>query len=137
MPDPSASGSPSTRTAFSFEIPGQPPSWNSSYRIVRVPHRGGGSHLQLAKTDEGWKYQLVAATIVRRAKPKGWSPEGQVRVRYWFRLKRAMDATNCLKLLEDAIAEGLGVNDAIFLPCVEELTTGHKDPSVTVEVQAL
>ena len=111
-------------------------SWNVAYRIVKVRHRGGGSHLQLAKTDEGWEYQrFVVAPIVRRAKPKDWIPSGQVRVRYWFRLKRAMDATNCLKLLEDAIAEGLGVNDAIFLPSVEELTTGHKDPNVIVEVQ--
>ena len=136
MPNPSDSGSPSS-TAFRFEVPSQPPSWNTSYRIVKVPHRGGGSHLQLAKTDEGWNYQLVASTIARRAKPLGWQPTGQVRVRYWFRLKRAMDATNCLKLLEDAIAEGLGVNDSIFLPSVEELTTGNKDPGVTIEVQAL
>ena len=136
MLSPSDSGSPSTRTAFRFEIPGQPISWNRAYRIVRVPHRGGGSHLQLAKSDEGWEYQrLVVVPIVRRAKPAGWAPDGQVRVRYWFRLHRRMDATNCLKLLEDAIAEGLGVDDAIFLPSVEELTTGHKDPGVTVEVQ--
>ena len=91
----------------------------------------------MAKSDEGWRYQLVASTIARRAKPDGWSPAGQVRVRYWFRLKRAMDASNAIKLLEDAIADGLGVDDAIFLPAVEELTTGHKEPSVTVEVQAL
>lgn len=123
--------------AFRFDVPGRPISWNKAYRIVRVPHRGGGNHLQLAKTDEGWAYQLVAATITRRAKPKGWAPTGQVRVRYWFRLRRAIDATNCLKLLEDAIAEGLGVNDAIFLPCVEELSTGLKEQGVTIEVEAL
>ena len=121
--------------AFRFEIPGQPISWNRAYRIVRVPHRGGSSHQQLAKTDEGWNYQLVASTIVRRAKPKGWKPTGQVRVRYWFRLKRAMDASNCLKLLEDAIAIGLDVDDAIFLPCVVSLSSGHKDPGVTIEIE--
>lgn len=94
--------------------------------------------MQLAKTDEGWEYQrLVVAPIARRAKPKGWVPTGQVRVRYWFRLGHWMDATNCLKLLEDGIAEGIGVDDRHFLPCVEELTTGHKEPGVTVEVQAL
>lgn len=94
--------------------------------------------MQLAKTDEGWEYQrLVVTPIARRAKPVGWAPTGQVRVRYWFRLGHWMDATNCLKLLEDGISEGIGVDDRHFLPSVEELTTGHKDPGVTIEVQAL
>jgi hypothetical protein len=104
---------------------------------VKVPHRGGGSHLQLAKTDEGWDYQTEATSIVRKHRPKDWAASGQVRVRYWFRFGRAMDASNAIKLLEDAIALGLGVDDAIFLPCVEELTSGHKPPHVEVEVQTL
>ena len=48
-----------------------------------------------------------------------------------------MDATNCLKLLEDGISEGIGVDDRHFLPCVKELSSGNKDPGVTIEVQAL
>lgn len=89
----------------------------------------------MAKTDDGWDYQTEVTSIVRKHRPKGWAADGQIRIRYWFRFKRAMDASNAIKLLEDAIAKGLGVDDAIFLPCVEELTTGHKDPGVTVEVQ--
>lgn len=102
-----------------------------------MPHRGGGSHLQLAKTDEGWAYQMEATSIVRQHRPKGWFAGGQIRIRYWFRFKRAMDASNAIKLLEDAIAKGLGVDDSRFLPCVEELTIGNKNPGVTVEVQPL
>lgn len=122
-------------TSFRFTIPGQPPSWNQAYRIVRVPHRGGGSHQQMAKTLEAGQYQmLIVSPAARKAKPADWSPEGQVRVIYRFRLKRWADADNLMKILGDGIAHGLGVNDRIFLPCCDELTTGHKQPHVEIEV---
>ncbi len=121
---------------FRFTIPGQVVSWNRAYRVVKVPHKGGGGHLQLAKTQAGWDYQTEATSIVRQHRPKHWEAgDGQIRIRYWFRFKRAIDGSNGLKLLEDAIALGLGVDDSRFLPCVEEISSGHKDPSVTVEVQ--
>lgn len=129
----SESGSPSA-TTFRFKIPGPVPSWNQSYRIAKASHRGGGSHLYLGKSATAANYQLIAASIARRAKPPNWKPEGQVRVVYWFRLKRAMDATNGIKILEDAVAAGIEVDDKHFLPCVAELSTGHKEPHVEVEV---
>jgi Holliday junction resolvase RusA-like endonuclease len=119
-------------TFFTFTIEGQPPSWNRSYRIVKK-----GRYMTMAKTSEGAAYQLVAASIARRAVPAEWEWEKpqQIRVRYRFRLKHWADATNLLKLLEDAIALGVGVDDRYHLPCVESLTSGHKDPSVEVEVE--
>ena len=122
-------------SSFRFVIEGQPPSWNTSYRIVRVPHRGGGSHQQLAKTPEAAEYQMyLVSPAARRAKPKDWKPQGQVRVLYWLRLKRAMDADNVIKLVNDGIAHGLGINDKLMLPCVQELSTGHKQPEIEIEV---
>lgn len=137
MPRPSDSGSPSdpTGSPFRFRIPVSPPSWNKSYRIVRVPHRGGGSHQQLAKTSEAWAYQLVVASETRKARPKGWEVRGQVRLRYWIRLKRAIDADNVMKMTNDGIANGLDCDDKLFLPCVEELSTGHKQPEIEIEVR--
>jgi hypothetical protein len=135
MPSQLESGFPTGTVAFRFVIEGQPPSWNASYRIVRVPHRGGGSHQQMAKTLVAEQYQmLLVKPAARRAKPPNWKPQGQVRVMYWIRLGRGMDADNALKLLNDGIAAGLEVDDKLFLPCVQELTSGHKQPHVEIEV---
>ena len=122
-------------SSFRFVIEGSPPSWNQAYRIVRVPHRGGGSHQQMAKTREAEEYQMyLVAPAARRARPPNWKPQGQVRVLYWIRLKRPMDADNALKLINDGVARGLGLDDKLFLPCVQELSTGHKRPHVEIEV---
>lgn len=55
-------------------------------------------------------------------------------VRYALFLKKDMDASNCLKILEDAVAAGLDVNDRIFLPQVISKEHGHAEPRVEVEV---
>ncbi len=89
----------------------------------------------MAKTEVAEQYQMwIVSPAARRAKPPNWKPQGQVRVMYWIRLGRGMDADNALKLLNDGIAHGLEVNDKLFLPCVQELTTGHKRPHVEIEV---
>lgn len=135
MPTQPESGFPTETATFRFVIDGQPPSWNSSYRIVRVPHRGGGSHQQLAKTEVAEQYQMwLVSPAARRAKPLRWKPQGQVRVMYWIRLKHRMDADNALKLINDGVAHGLEVDDKLFLPCVQELTFGHAKPHVEIEV---
>lgn len=115
---------------FWIRVPGSPPSWNHTYRIIRLP---SGRH-GLAKTAEGANYQLVVATLARQAKPTGWEPKGQLRVIYHLYLKRAMDADNVMKIINDGIATGLDVNDSRFLPCVEHLSTGNKFPRVEIEV---
>lgn len=119
---------------FTFRIPTQPPSVNSSYKIVRQYGKGGKPYMTLAKHEEVLQYQMVAASIAKHAKPDGWAPEGQVRPRYRFHLGKEADTDNLLKALNDGIAHGLGINDKVFLPCVVEKTIGNKEPYVEVEV---
>jgi len=119
---------------FQFRIPTQPPSVNASYKIVRQYGKGGKPYMTLAKHEEVLQYQMVAANIAKHAMPKGWAPAGQVEIRYWFHLGREADTDNLLKALNDGIAHGLGLNDKVFLPCVQEKTTGNKEPYVEVEV---
>jgi Holliday junction resolvase RusA-like endonuclease len=45
-----------------------------------------------------------------------------------------MDADNALKVLNDAIAIGLGIDDRRFLPHVVEKTTGNAEPSVLIQI---
>jgi hypothetical protein len=130
---------------FHVYIPGQPPSLNHSYRIIRVRHRDGTSHQQLGKTKDVETYQTLVSMLVRQACPKDWNPPGQIRIKYWFRMKRHVDTDNTLKALNDAIKIGLGTkivgtkvvpiwDDKLFLPCVQEVSTRHSDPSVDIEV---
>jgi len=118
-----------------FTVEGQPPSWNRAYRIVRMKRKDGSSYMHMAKAKDIEPYQLYVSHMARQAKPAGWVPAVPCVVRYWFHLKRDIDSTNCLKILEDAIAIGLDVNDRIFLPQVMGKTTGNKEPYVEVEIE--
>lgn len=111
---------------FNFTVPGQPPSWNHAYQYMRR---------RVSKAPGVENYQLVAATMARQAMPKPFEPQGMVYVRYWLHLKRDQDATNVLKIVEDGIAAGLGVNDRMFLPAVLFKEHGIADPYISVEVE--
>lgn len=102
---------------WSVSIPGQPPSVNHAYRIV-TQRRGGHPYKALAKTPEVIAYQTAARLIVKAAKPSGWEPGKWIRLRYRLYLATRQDADNSLKILNDAIAKALNVNDDRFLPCV-------------------
>lgn len=104
-------------SGWKVTIPGQPPSTNHAYRIV-TQRRGNAPYRTLAKTPEAVAYQQAARLIVRAAKPSGWQPDPQIRLRYRLFLAARQDADNSLKLLNDAIASALEVNDDRFLPCV-------------------
>jgi len=119
---------------FRFQIPSQPPSVNHTYRIVTRHGKQGQTYKTLAKEEAVLQYQMVASLQARKAKPKDWKPEGQVRIRFWFRLGRDADTDNLLKALDDAFAQAWGINDKVFLPCVVEKTTGNREPFVEVEV---
>lgn len=132
---------------FSFTIPGQPPSVNHLYKIAtstatdkfgQTVYGSDGKpkrYRRMVKAEGVEAYQTAVGRIVQTARPRGWQPGNRVRLRYWFHLKRDMDCDNALKALNDAIARALGVNDKIFLPCVQEKTTGNKEPSVRVEIE--
>jgi Holliday junction resolvase RusA-like endonuclease len=133
-------------TQFSFRVPGQPPSWNTSYRMrkANVKDRFGqpviGDDLRkktvsrLFKTDEARSYQDGVQMIARTARPSGFAPKGQIVVAYTFMLKRDMDCDNIMKMLNDAIAKALGVNDSRFLPVVLGKGTGVQEPFVSVAI---
>lgn len=127
---------------FQFTVP-PPPSWNVAYRIVKPR---GSPRFTLAKTEDAWTWQTVAAAIVQRAKPADFAPSGQIRVGYRFYLKRASDADNLMKMCGDALAFGLGTrmgktkpvpifDDRLFLPCCEVLESGHSEPRVEVTIE--
>ena len=100
-------------------FPGTAPSANHQYR-----RRAGG--LQLARTDDATTYYNEVVLRTREARPSGFAPTGQIRLFFDFYLNRHVDADNMLKILDDAIATGLGVNDRHFLPCVRSIV--HKVP---------
>lgn len=105
-----------------FEVPGQPPTWNGSYKIVKR-HRSTATGGQvpfhtLAKKDAVIKWQQDATLIIRAAKPSGWAPEWPIRVFYWFYLSRDIDCDNIMKAVNDAIEMATGVDDMRYLPCV-------------------
>jgi len=109
---------------FSVVLPGQPPSANRQYK-----RRAGG--LEMARRPEVTAYATMVTLLVREARPMGFlraSPgmihEGQTRIVYDFYLGRPVDADNMVKIINDAIAQGLGVDDRSFLPCVRSLRTG-------------
>jgi Holliday junction resolvase RusA-like endonuclease len=129
--------------AWRVTLPGQPPSLNHSYKVVRVRGR-----LRFGKMPAIETYQVMVSTLVQQSKPAGWDPPGQIRIRYWFHVKRDIDCDNSLKAINDAIAIGMGVkvkgtktvpiyDDKRFLPCVVEKTTGNAEPYVIVEIEEI
>lgn len=121
--------------SFTFTVPGQPPSVNHSYKDVVIRKKNGGTYRTRAKTPEAEAYQVVATLACRAAKPSRWEAGERVRVTLAYHLRRDADGDNLQKLLLDAVALGLGVNDRIFLPCVASKDTGNKEPYTEVTVE--
>ena len=118
---------------WSFTIPGQPPSWNASYRIARMRNADKTFHT-LVKTPKASQYQADSRLIIAAAKPSKWEPTEQVRIYYRFYLTRDIDADNILKLLNDVIEAATGVDDRRFLPCVISKEVVRKKGDARVEV---
>ena len=119
---------------FSFTMPGAPPSWNKSYRITRQTGRGGTPYHTLSKSGTAERYQTQMALIARTYRPSDFQPRGPVIVSYKFFLGRDMDVDNCLKMMNDALEQALGINDKNFLVATPWKTIGDKDPRVMVGV---
>jgi Holliday junction resolvase RusA-like endonuclease len=123
-----------------FEIPGQPPSWNASYKIVKQ-YRSTASGASvpfhtLAKKEKVIQWQQDAVFIIRSAKPSRWHPEWQIRVFYWFYLSRDMDCDNILKAVNDAIEMATEVDDKRYLPCVvEKHIVPKKNAMIAVQIE--
>lgn len=126
-------------SSFTFTIPGQPMSWNRSYRqrVVKVRDGNGQptgkSRGGMFKTAEAETYQDTVRWLAKLAKPKGFAPT-EVIVAYDFTLWRDIDCDNVMKMINDALAEAIDLNDRYFYPTVLSKATGSKTPSVTVTV---
>lgn len=120
---------------FSFTVEGQPVSWNQAFR-VRFQYVNGKKVRGLYKTPEAETYQDGVRLIARTARPSNFLvPEnGRVIVAYDFILARDIDCDNLLKLMNDALAEAINVNDKFFMPVVMSKSVGNKNPSTTVTV---
>lgn len=123
-------------TDWSFVLPGQPPSWNDSYRIVRQQGRRG-PYMTLAKKQKVIDYQEMAVLLIRSARPRHWDPSGQVRLMYDFHLIRDIDCDNAMKAIHDALQMATGVDDKRFLPCVRSKELVNVSPRVEVLVEDL
>lgn len=131
---------------WGFVLWGQPPSWNSTYRIASRERRGKDGRVRLGpdgkpetyrtlvKTEEVAKYQRDASIVVAAAKPSRWAPQGQVRIYWDLYLSRDIDCDNVMKAIHDVIAKVTRVDDARFLPCVRTKTTGVPVREARVEI---
>lgn len=98
--------------------------------------RGGGSYPKIRKTSVVEAYQEGAARIIQTAKPSRWiPPEGFLRLTYEWHLTDDIDADNLMKVLNDAIAPAIGVNDKLFLESVLPKVLRSKNPHVTVTIE--
>lgn len=129
-------------TSFTVDLPGQPPSWNRTYRIVRLPAKDKFGQPRLGpdgqpkkystmkKTAAVAEYQEMAGLVINLAKPAYFKPEGQIYVLYEMYLARDIDADNVMKAIDDTLARCLEINDRRFLPATILKETGCKEPFV-------
>lgn len=132
-------------THFSFAVPGQPMSWNRSYRqrVVTVKDRFGRALTDdrgrvrtrsgVFKTKEAELFQDQVRMIARLAKPTGFKPAAVI-VTYDFILARDIDCDNVMKMVNDALSRALDLDDRYFYPVVLSKTTGSKNPETLVSV---
>ena len=128
--------------SWQFTVPGQPPSVNHSYRIIRLRRRDGTSFQKLGKLPNIEQYQMIVKALAERAKPADWDPGpylpkqgvGLITINYWYYVKRDIDTDNTKKAINDALKWALGVDDKRFLGVDRYKQTGFADPHVVIEV---
>jgi len=88
-------------------------------------------------TKEAKQWKKIVSVIASAAKSEQqWSCEGDTMlvVDVWIYVKRAIDADNILKLTLDAIASGIGVNDARFMPRVWALKKKCDEEKIVLRI---
>ena len=109
-----------------------PPSVNKSFKIVKV----NGRH-RLALTDKArdWK-KTVSVTVWAHRYYLPRPERGYLVLRIWYRFpdRRRRDTHNHLKLLCDAIAEGLGVDDRWILVQEMGVEIDPRSPGIEIEI---
>lgn len=98
--------------SLDITIVGRPPSWNAAYRARN-------SYIYMTKEAKQWK-KIVSIIAGASKQEQKWScgRGTMLVVDVWIYVNRAIDADNILKLTLDAVADGIGVNDARFMPRV-------------------
>ena len=120
--------------SWTFTLVGQPPSLNDLYEIGYRSDKRGRRYKGIVKNKDAQKYHDDAVLQIRSAKPSRWLPTGQVRLRIRLFLAHDIDADNTLKVLSDAIETATGINDKVFLPCIESKEIGLAPKYARVEV---
>ena len=128
------------KRTWRFTIPGQPLSWNHAYKRVtyRVRQPDGSLKVlnRMGKADGVEAYQEAIILLAKTARPSGWThpKDAHVRIRYWFYTYPLIDTDNMKKLVNDAIAKALGINDKWFLTC-DVVNVKTKDGLQRIEVE--
>ena len=129
------------RLAWRFTIPGQPLSWNHAYKRVTYRKRREDGSMdvinRLGKVDgvEDWQNGIIQ--IAKTARPSGWThpKDTPIRIRYSYYTNPLIDTDNMKKLVNDAIAKAIGVNDKWFLTCdVVNIKTKEGLQRIEVEI---
>lgn len=128
-------------TEFTVEVPGSPGAINRAYKPITVGPRCrvcGYGKPGLAKNDNVENWQTEVAWRVKAARPRGWLPTRRVIIEMEFWMgKEGRDGDGPTKPLLDGIAEGLGVNDRIFLGRVMSVEVDKANPRTLIRVKTL
>ena len=131
--------------SWRFTIPGQPLSWNHAYKRVTYRQRQTDGSVRLmnrmAKVDAVDPYQEAIILIAKAARPIGWthSKNQPVRILYSFYTNPVIDTDNMKKLINDALAKAIGINDRWFLTCDvvnEKVPDGQQRIEVEIDDEA-
>jgi hypothetical protein len=130
IPEPDAS--------WTFTVAGNPPTLNSSYKIVDIGRRCplcGRGKSTLAKASDVAVWQEAVAWTVKSARPRGWLPGRRTIVEVEWYTAKAHDGSAGVKALEDGMAHGLGCDDKGFLTSVVLNEVDKANPRTVVRVR--
>lgn len=106
---------PLGRLSFDVDVP---PSTNNLY--ASIPYwdaKAGKNRCRRALTQKARNYKEVVGWTVKSAvNEQGWEYNGgrlAFTMRVTYRDRRRRDITNCIKVVEDAVAETLGFDDTV------------------------
>jgi len=111
-----------------------PPSVNRIFKIVKV---GGRYRLGLTGEARRWKRSVsIAIAANRKFIPLDVGNGSYAVMRIWYRFpdRRRRDTHNHLKLLCDAVAEGLGIDDRWILVQEVGVEIDPRSPGIEIEI---
>lgn len=115
---------------WTVEVPGPAPAINSTYKIVVA-----GGKVRLAKKPEVLVWQQTVAWLVKASRPLGWMPARRVMVTIEWYSPRKRDVDAGCKAALDAVAMGLGIDDACFLLSVPVNEIDKANPRTIVRIE--